>query len=86
MPKLNGNVEGFVYITISMTVAVAVNNKPALRYVNVVMRVAMSSSLVHAGHYATPPKMLHSRRQESTVVDSLVDIFAITSRCVPNTT
>ena len=65
-PKLHGNVECVIYITISITVAVPVNNTRALRYVIVMMRVATGSRLVrqllHTGHYVAPPKTLHSGR------------------------
>ena len=48
------------YITISITVAVPINNMHALRYVIVMMRAAKGSRLVrqllHTGHYTAPPK------------------------------
>ena len=60
LSQLHGNVEGVLYITISITVVVPVNNKPALCYIIVMTRVATGSRLVrqllHTGHYGVPPK------------------------------
>ena len=59
-PKLHVNVEGVIYITISLTVAVGVNNTRALRYVIMMMWAATRSRLVrqllHTRHYAAPPE------------------------------
>ena len=59
-PKLHVNVEGVIYITISLTVLVPVNNTRALCYVIMMTRAATRSRLVrqllYTRHYAAPPK------------------------------
>ena len=60
LPKFHKNIEGVIYITISITAVVPVKNMCAVRYVTVMTRAATGSRLVrqllHTGHYAAPPK------------------------------
>ena len=59
LPKLHGDVNGVVYINISIAVTVPLNITRVLRYTIVMMRAAMGSrpvrQLLHIGHYVAPP-------------------------------
>ena len=79
-PKLHGNIEGVVYITIFITVAVPVNNmQHALRYIIVTTGAATGSRLVcqllHTGDYVAPPKKITLWK---IAVDILVSYFDLT--------
>ena len=83
LPELHGNVDGVVYVNISIhKFQLNVQNVHALCYDSVMMRAAtgprLVSQLLHTGHYAAPPKNVTGGKIRVKIIVSVFRYSTVT--------